>query len=97
MTKMDNKLEEKLEAYIASDMQDRQAAAIEQALLKKDVSYIKKSVESILKTLENSGKEIADKYITKAEFRPYKIAMNTIAGIMLAGVVGALLSLILKS
>lgn len=97
MTKMDNKLEQKIEAYIASDTRDRQEASTERALLKQDIQYIKTSLDSIVKKLDSDSKVAALTFVTKSEFRPYKIAMNTIAGIMLAGIVGALLSLILIS
>lgn len=88
-------LEKKLEAYINSDVQERAEAAKERALMKQDVEYIKKAVESISKKLDSASATYDNRYVTKEEFRPYKVAMNTLAVTLLLGIAGALLSLIL--
>jgi len=59
------------------------------ALIAKDVEYIKKDVGDIKERLEKS-------YVTREEFDPIKKLVYGIVGLVLTGVVGALLTLIIR-
>ena len=41
------------------------------------------------------NKRLDDKFVTKEEFAPYKAALNAVAGLVMVGVVGALLALVI--
>ena len=59
------------------------------ALIAKDVEYIKKDVGDVKERLEKS-------YVTREEFDPIKKLVYGIVGLVLTGVVGALLTLIIR-
>lgn len=89
---MENReLEKKLEAYINSDIQERAEATKERALMAQAIENIEKSVSSLDKKLD----KLTETYVTRAEFTPYKVALNITAGLVLTGIVGALLGLVL--
>jgi len=96
MTKMDNKLEKKIEAYIASDTKDRQEASIERALMKNNISYIRDSLEIIMKKLEALEKSSDIKFVTKSEFAPVQKIVYGLVGVVLLAVATALVALVLK-
>lgn len=89
---MENReLQKKLETYIQNDISERALASRERAEMKKDIEYIKKGMDDILSTIKSDS----EKYVTRSEFGPYKVALNITAGLVLTGLVGALLSLVL--
>ena len=59
------------------------------AVLTNDIGYIKKTVEETKKLIE-------DKYVTKAEFDPIKRIVYGVVSLILIGVVGALISLVVR-
>ena len=59
------------------------------AVILNDLSYIKRDVKEIKDTLKKD-------YVTRSEFEPIKNVVYGVVGLMLTGVVGALITLILK-
>jgi len=86
---MQTELEAKIEKYIQSDIVERSKATTERALLRNDMEYIKKTLASI----EN---QLSDKYIMRAEFEPVKKVVYGLVGLVLTGVVTALIALVLN-
>jgi hypothetical protein len=59
------------------------------ALIQQDLSYIKANVDDIKDKMEKD-------YVTQEEFKPIKKFVDIIQGLIITGVVGALLALIIK-
>lgn len=59
------------------------------ALIQQDLTYIKANVDDIKDKMENN-------YVTQEEFKPIKKFVDIIQGLIITGVVGALLALIIK-
>lgn len=59
------------------------------ALIKKDLNYIKDKVDDIEDKVEGN-------YVTKTEFQPIKQIVYGMVAIILVGVIGGLLTLILR-
>ncbi len=61
--------------------------AVEAALIKKDLEYIKRQVDGINRRIESN-------YITRVEFQPIQKLVYGMVGLILVSVVGALISLV---
>lgn len=59
------------------------------ALIQQDLTYIKANVDDIKDKMEKD-------YVTQEEFKPIKKFVDIIQGLIITGVVGALLALIIK-
>jgi hypothetical protein len=59
------------------------------ALLKRDVGFVLDELKVIKKLIE-------DKYVTKEEWQPYKTILNSLIGLILLAVIGAVLTLVIK-
>lgn len=59
-------------------------------LLRKDIAYIKASIDEIKRHLET-------KFVTKTEFEPVKKLTYGATGVILVAFVGALIALVVKS
>jgi hypothetical protein len=59
------------------------------ALIQKDVEYIKEKVDGV-------DQKVSTHYVSREEFEPIKKIVYGLVGLILAAVVGALISLVLK-
>ncbi len=59
------------------------------ALIQQDLSYIKANVDDIKDKMEKD-------YVTQEEFKPIKRFVDIIQGLIITGVIGALLALVIK-
>ncbi len=60
--------------------------------------YITKDqIIDLEKDLKEDIKECKNCYVHKNEFKPYKVALNIAGGLLITSVIGALISLVLKS
>jgi tetrahydromethanopterin S-methyltransferase subunit G len=59
------------------------------ALIQQDLSYIKANVDDIKDKMEKD-------YVTQEEFKPIKRFIDIIQGLIITGVIGALLALVIK-
>lgn len=57
-----------------------------------DIQYIKRDIAEIKQTIKESKED----YISRAEFNPIKQIVYGLVGLILTGVVGALLTLVLR-
>lgn len=74
---------------IIDDMEKGQSTETILALINKDLEFIKSNVSSIAKKME-------DGYVTKSEFDPIKKIVYGMVGLVLTGIVIAVLSLVIK-
>lgn len=61
----------------------------ELAVISNDISYIKRDVSDIKKTVQNG-------YVTKDQFEPIQRIVYGLVGLILVAVVGAVISLVVK-
>ena len=53
-----------------------------------------KDHQVIINKIDNLCKKLDRHYLTKLEFRPYKVAMNIMGGAFLLAIIGALIQLV---
>jgi hypothetical protein len=66
------------------------------ALMKKDIEYIKKSVDDLSGGVKDVKKNTETNFVTRAEFTPVRQIVYGMVGLLLTAVVGALISLVLR-
>jgi tetrahydromethanopterin S-methyltransferase subunit G len=59
------------------------------AILQNDIGYIKKQLDSI-------DNKVSNHYVSKEEFEPIKKIVYGLVGLILVGVVGAMVSLVVR-
>jgi tetrahydromethanopterin S-methyltransferase subunit B len=77
-------------------MAKEQTVKTQVALMKKDIEYIRRSLDDLNGTVKDVKKNTEMNFVTKAEFTPVRQIVYGMVGLLLTAVVGALISLVVR-
>ncbi len=76
-------------AYTKKQVQEQETQAVSIAVMKSDVSYVRKAVDDLTTKIDHN-------YVTKEEFTLVKNLVYGFVGLVLVAVVGAILSYVVR-
>jgi tetrahydromethanopterin S-methyltransferase subunit B len=65
------------------------------ALIKKDVEYLKKSMDRLEEVVNEVKKNTEEHFVTKSEFQPVRMIVYGLVGLILTAVAGSLIGLVI--
>lgn len=74
---------------MAKAVTNNRGDAVNLAVMANDLTYVRKAVDDLNEKVDHN-------YVTKEEFRPVKQLVYGLVGLILMGVVGAILSLVVR-
>ena len=69
--------------------------AVDIAVMARDIEYIKKEVDGVSKKVTDLDDKVSKNYVSQEEFKPIKMLVYGLVGIILVAVIGALLKLVI--